>query len=33
MAMMESRAAAGSVPVEAGEIEVRSRVTLTVAVR
>jgi uncharacterized protein YggE len=32
MAMMESRAQA-SVPVEAGEIEVRARVTLTVAIR
>jgi uncharacterized protein YggE len=33
MAMMESRAAQASVPVEAGEIEVRARVTLTVAIR
>jgi uncharacterized protein YggE len=33
MAMMETRAAQMAVPVEAGEIEVRSRVTLTVAIR
>jgi uncharacterized protein YggE len=33
MAMMESRAAQGAVPIEAGEIEVRSRVTLTVAIK
>jgi hypothetical protein len=32
MAMMESRAAQ-AVPVEAGEIEVRARVTLTVAIK
>ncbi len=33
MAMMESRAAQASVPIEAGEIEVRARVTLTVAIK
>lgn len=33
MAMLESRAAQAAVPVEAGEIEVRSRVTLTVAIK
>ena len=33
MAMMESRAAQSAVPVEAGEIEVRARVTLTVAIK
>jgi uncharacterized protein YggE len=33
MAMMESRVAQAAVPVEAGEIEVRARVTLTAAVR
>jgi len=33
MAMMESRAAQTAVPVEAGEIEVRARVTLTVAIK
>ena len=33
MAMMESRAAQAAVPLEAGEIEVRSRVTLTVAIK
>ena len=33
MAMMESRVAQAAVPLEAGEIEVRARVTLTAAVR
>lgn len=33
MAVMESRALQASVPVEAGEIEVRARVTLTVAIK
>ena len=33
MAMMESRAAQTSVPIEAGEIEVRARITLTVAIK
>lgn len=33
MAMVESRAAQASVPIEAGDIEVRARVTLTVAIR
>ena len=33
MAMMESRAAQGAVPIEAGEIEVRARVTLTVGIK
>jgi hypothetical protein len=33
MAMMESRAAQVAVPVEAGEIEVRARVTLTAAIK
>lgn len=33
MAMMESRAVQASVPVEAGEIEVRARVTLTVSIK
>lgn len=33
MAMVESRAAQAAVPLEAGEIEVRARVTLTAAVR
>jgi uncharacterized protein YggE len=33
MAMMESRVAQAAVPVEAGEIEVRARVTLTAAIR
>ena len=33
MAMMESRAAQAAVPIEAGEIEVRARVTLTAAIR
>jgi uncharacterized protein len=33
MAMMESRAAQAPVPMEAGEIEVRARVTLTAAIK
>ena len=33
MAMMDARSAQSSVPIEAGEIEVRSRVTLTVAIK
>lgn len=33
MAMMESRAGQASVPVEAGQIEVRARVTLTMAIK
>lgn len=33
MATVESRAAQASVPIEAGDIEVRARVTLTVAIR
>jgi len=33
MAMMESRVAQAAVPVEAGEIEVRARVVLTVAIK
>jgi len=33
MAMMRSEAAQAAVPIEAGEIEVRARVTLTVAIR
>jgi uncharacterized protein len=33
MAMMEARVAQAAVPIEAGEIEVRARVTLTVAIK
>ena len=33
MAMMESRAVQAAVPLEAGEIEVRARVTLTASIR
>ena len=33
MAMMESRAAQAAVPLEAGEIEVRARVTLTASIK
>ena len=31
--MMQAEAAQAAVPIEAGEIEVRARVTLTVAIR
>ena len=31
--MMKTEAAQAAVPIEAGEIEVRARVTLTVAIR